>query len=131
MNELNFKDFRVIVVDDDPDQLQALRLNFKRVFDLKLANSGAEALELLREEDAAVLLTDQRMPEMTGVQLLEQAKQIRPDTVRMVVTAYKDASSILDAVNKGDVYRYVVKPWDADELRITICRAIERYQGIL
>ena len=119
---------RVIVVDDEADQLQAFRLNFRRDFDLKLASSGAEALGLLEEQDAAVLLTDQRMPGMTGVELLERAKEIRPDTVRMVVTAYKDASSILDAVNKGDVYRYVVKPWNADELRITIQRAIERFE---
>ena len=118
----------VIVVDDEPDQLQAFRLNFRRDFDLHLANSGAEALKMLEENEAAVLLTDQRMPGMTGVELLEKAKEVRPDTVRMVVTAFKDASSILDAVNKGDVYRYVVKPWNADEMRITIRRALERYQ---
>ena len=118
----------MIVVDDEPDQLQAFRLNFRRDFDLKLASSGAEALALLEQDEASVLLTDQRMPGMTGVELLERAKEIRPDTVRMVVTAFKDASSILDAVNKGDVYRYVVKPWNADELRITIQRAVERFE---
>ncbi|MBL4846534.1 MAG: sigma-54-dependent Fis family transcriptional regulator [Planctomycetes bacterium] len=118
----------VIVVDDEPDQLQAFRLNFRRDFDLRLAGSGEEALKMLEEVEAAVLLTDQRMPNMTGVELLERAKVVRPDTVRMVVTAYKDASSILDAVNKGDVYRYVVKPWNADEMRITIRRAIERFE---
>ena len=127
MSVPDYQKQRVIVVDDEPDQLQAFRLNFRRDFDLHLANSGAEALELLEQEEAAVLLTDQRMPGMTGVELLEQAKVKRPNTVRMVVTAYKDASSILDAVNKGDVYRYVVKPWNADELRITIQRAIDSY----
>ncbi len=127
MNELDYRTFRVIVVDDEPDQLEAFRLNFRRDFDLRLANSGAEALEMLKAQDAAVLLTDQRMPNMTGVELLVQAKEARPDTVRIVVTAFKDAASILDAVNKGDVYRYVVKPWNVDEMRITIRRAIERY----
>ena len=128
MNEIDYRGFRVIVVDDEPEQLQVFRLNFKRDFDLHLAASGAEALEMLRSAEAAVLLTDQRMPNMTGVDLLVQAKEVRPDTVRIVVTAYKDAASILDAVNKGDVYRYVVKPWNVDEMRITIRRAIERYQ---
>ncbi len=128
MSERDYTRYRVIVVDDEPDQLQAFRLNFRRDFDLHLASSGAEALELLREREAAVLLTDQRMPGMSGVELLVEAKQIRPEAVRMVVTAYKDASSILDAVNKGDVYRYVVKPWNADELRITIRRAIDSYE---
>src|SRR5687768_12981387 len=127
MNEIDYRNFRVIVVDDEPEQLQVFRLNFRRDFDLLLAQSGAEALEMLRGADAAVLLTDQRMPNMTGVDLLVQAKEIRPDTVRIVVTAYKDAGSILDAVNKGDVYRYVVKPWNVDEMRITIRRAIERF----
>ncbi len=127
MNEIDYRNFRVIVVDDEPEQLQVFRLNFRRDFDLHLASSGAEALEMLRGAEAAVLLTDQRMPNMSGVDLLVQAKEVRPDTVRIVVTAYKDAASILDAVNKGDVYRYVVKPWNVDEMRITIRRAIERY----
>ena len=122
--EFDSKQYKVIVVDDEPDQLESFRLNFRRDFDLLLAPSGAEALELLRNNDAAVLLTDQRMPGLTGVEVLEQAKKVRPDTVRMVVTAFKDADSVLDAVNKGDVYRYVVKPWNADEMRITITNAI-------
>ncbi len=128
MSDRDYSTYRVIVVDDEADQLQAFRLNFRRDFQLYLASSGAEALDLLREHEASVLLTDQRMPGMSGVDLLVEAKAIRPETVRMVVTAYKDASSILDAVNKGDVYRYVVKPWNADELRITIRRAIDSYE---
>jgi DNA-binding NtrC family response regulator len=127
VGELDTTKFRVIVVDDESDQLEAFRLNFRRDFDLQLASSGAEALEMLKASEAAVLLTDQRMPSMTGVEVLVQAKKLRPDTVRIVVTAYKDADSVLDAVNKGDVYRYVVKPWNADEMRITITNAIERY----
>ena len=127
MGEIDYRAFPVLFVDDEPDQVETFRLNFRKDFDLHLFSSGADALSALRELDAAVLLTDQRMPAMTGVELLEQAKELRPDTVRMVVTAYKDAESILDAVNKGDVYRYVVKPWNVDEMRITIRRAIERY----
>ncbi|RMG06874.1 MAG: sigma-54-dependent Fis family transcriptional regulator [Planctomycetota bacterium] len=120
---------RVLVVDDEPDQLEVFRLNFRKDFSLQLAGSGAEALDLLGTgPEPAVLLTDQRMPGMSGVELLERAKEIRPDTVRMVVTAYKDAESILEAVNRGDVYRYVVKPWDTNELRMTIGNAVERYR---
>lgn len=130
MSEIDTTRYKVIVVDDEPDQLEAFRLNFRKDFELHLASSGSEGLEMLEQGDAAVLLTDQRMPGMTGVEVLVQAKEIRPDTVRMVVTAYKDADSVLDAVNKGDVYRYVVKPWNADELRITITNAIERFELI-
>ncbi|MEZ6189399.1 MAG: sigma-54 dependent transcriptional regulator [Planctomycetota bacterium] len=127
MNEVDYTRYPVIFVDDEPDQRQVFRLNYRRDFDLRLAESGQQALELLSELEPAVLLTDQRMPGMTGVELLERAKTLRPDTVRIVVTAYKDAESILDAVNKGDVSRYVVKPWNVEEMRITIRRAIERF----
>jgi DNA-binding NtrC family response regulator len=134
LSEIDYGAYPVVFVDDEPDQVQVFRLNFRKDFDLHLANSGAEALEVLRTlaargpgREAALLLTDQRMPGMSGVEVLEQAKTLCPDTVRMVVTAYKDAESILDAVNKGDVYRYVVKPWNVDEMRITIRNAIERF----
>ena len=127
MTEVDYTQHPIVFVDDEPDQRQVFRLNYRRDFDLRLAESGQEALEMLRECEPAVLLTDQRMPGMTGVELLEQAKTLRPDTVRIVVTAYKDAESILDAVNKGDVARYVVKPWNVEEMRITIRRAIERF----
>ena len=125
--DVDYRAYPVIFVDDEPDQVETFRLNYRRDFDLRLCSSGAEALAHLREKEAAVLLTDQRMPGMTGVEVLEQAKELRPDTVRMVVTAYKDAESILDAVNKGDVYRYVVKPWNVEEMRITLKNAIERF----
>ena len=93
MSEISYNSYPVVFVDDEPDQIQVFRLNFRKDFDLHLASSGAEALDLLKELGgrAAVLLTDQRMPAMSGVELLERAKEISPETVRMVVTAYKDA----------------------------------------
>ncbi|MCA9668527.1 MAG: sigma-54-dependent Fis family transcriptional regulator [Myxococcales bacterium] len=127
-SEIDFKRFPVLVVDDEPDNLSAFRFNFRRDFELTCAQSGAEALELLGDLEAAVIVTDQRMPGISGLELLERATELRPDAIGIVVSAYTDVDVLIDAVNSGKVHRYITKPWDAREVRAVLRQSIERYQ---
>jgi two-component system, NtrC family, response regulator AtoC len=118
----------VLVVDDEPDNLDAIRFNFGKTFSLLLAGSGEEALALVKQHDIAVIVTDQRMPRMTGLELLKAARELRPDAVGIIVTAFTDVDVLIEAINLGRIYRYVTKPWDSKELRGILTHAIERYQ---
>ena len=117
----------VLVVDDEPDNLDAFRFNFGKSFQLLLAGSGEEALALAKQHDVAVIVTDQRMPRMTGLELLKAARELRPDAVGIIVTAFTDVDVLIEAINLGRIYRYVTKPWDAKELRGILTHAVERF----
>ena len=124
---LSLAKFPVLVVDDEPDNLDAIRFNFGKSFTLLPATSGDEALALVKQHDVAVIVTDQRMPRMTGLDLLRAAREIRPDAVGIIMTAYTDVDVLIEAINLGRIYRYVTKPWDAKELRGVLVHAIERF----
>jgi Nif-specific regulatory protein len=124
---LDPRQYPILVVDDEQDNLDAFRFNFRKVFDIVSASSGPEALDTLREKDVAVIITDQRMPKMTGLELLKEAKEIRPDAVPIILTAFTDVDVLIEAINLGQVYRYITKPWDAKEVRGLLQYAIERY----
>ena len=117
----------ILVVDDEPDNLDAFRFNFKKSFRILTAQSGTEGLAILQKERVAVLVTDQRMPRMTGLEFLGRARAISPDAVPIILTAYNDADVLIEAINLGHVYRYVTKPWDAKEMRGVLLQALERY----
>jgi len=119
--------FPVLVVDDEPDNLDAFRFNFKRVFQIHTAGSGDEALALLKDHDVAVIVTDQRMPKMTGLEFLKAARGVRPDAVGIILTAFTDVDVLIESINLGHVYRYITKPWDAKEVKGILTQAIERY----
>ncbi len=124
---LDLAKFPVLVVDDESDNLDAFRFNFGRTFRLLLAGSGEEALALARAEDVAVIVTDQRMPRMTGLDLLKAARELRPDAVGIIVTAFTDVDVLIESINLGRIYRYVTKPWDSKEVRGVLTHAIERF----
>ena len=119
--------FPILVVDDEADNLDAFRFNFKRVFQILTAGSGDEALGLLRANDVAVIVSDQRMPKMTGLEFLREAGKVRPDAVGLILTAYTDTDVLIEAINLGQVYRYVTKPWDSKEVKGILTQAIERF----
>jgi two-component system response regulator AtoC len=119
--------YPVLVVDDEQDNLDAFRFNFRKQFELKTALSGAEALEILRENEVAVIVTDQRMPQMTGLEFLKQAAQVQPDAVGIIVTAFTDVDVLVEAINLGQVYRYIAKPWDSREVKGVLVQAVERF----
>jgi Nif-specific regulatory protein len=125
--ELDLATFPVLVVDDEPDNLDAFRFNFKRVFQIHTAGSGDEALALLKDNDVAVIVTDQRMPRMTGLEFLKAARAVRPNAVGIILTAFTDVDVLIESINLGHVYRYITKPWDAKEVKGILSQAIERY----
>jgi Nif-specific regulatory protein len=124
---LDLHGFPVLVVDDEVENLDAFRFNFKKVFQIHAAGGGEEALAILRATDIAVIVTDQRMPKMTGLELLRAARPIRPDALGVILTAYTDLEVLIEAINQGHVYRYVTKPWDSKEVRGILQQAIERH----
>ncbi len=124
---LDLRRFPILIVDDESDNLDAFRFNFRKVFQILTATSGDEALAILRETDVAVIVTDQRMPKMTGLELLRAARPLRPDAVGLILTAYTDVEVLIEAINLGQIYRYITKPWDAKEVRGVLQQALERF----
>ena len=119
---------RMLVVDDEPDNLDLLYRTFRRDFEVLRAESGVEALNVLSSEgEVAVIISDQRMPEMKGTEFLSKTVPDFPDTVRIILTGFTDVEDLVDAINAGQVYRYITKPWDPDELKHVVDRASETY----
>lgn len=119
----------ILYVDDEPKNLTAFRASFRRDFRILTAPSGEEALRLLQEEPAmAVLITDQRMPGMTGVELLAQARALSPDTKRIILTGYSDMQAIVQAINDGQAYYYLTKPWVLHDVKLVLERAVESWE---
>jgi two-component system response regulator AtoC len=119
--------FPMLVVDDEQDNLDAFRFNYARTFSLNLASGAEEALAIVKEKDIAVVVTDQRMPRMTGLELLRAVRDLRPDAVGIIITAFTDVDVLIEAINLGRIYRYVTKPWDSKELRGILIQAMERF----
>ncbi|MDD9933173.1 MAG: hybrid sensor histidine kinase/response regulator [Myxococcales bacterium] len=122
---IDYRSYPILFVDDEAQNLVAFRYAMEDEFEVLTAGGGQEALELLRKHDVAVMMTDQRMPEMTGVELCAHASEEYPDVVRIIVTAYADIHAAIDAINEGQVSRYVVKPWRNDELSEVLQTAVE------
>lgn len=118
----------LLLVDDEENILNSLTRVFRREgYRIVAALSGAEGLKILEAESVGVILSDQRMPEMTGVEFLRQAKQRFPDTVRLVLSGYTELTSVTDAINEGAIYKFLTKPWDDDQLRAHVREAFDRY----
>ncbi|MDT7827335.1 adenylate/guanylate cyclase domain-containing protein [Pricia sp. S334] len=122
--ELNRKNFNILYVDDEENNLISFRAALRRHFTIFTALSGEEGMEIVKQNDIHVIVTDQRMPGMTGVQFLQRLPD-EPDSIRMILTGFSDIEAIIEAINTGRVYRYITKPWDKDELKITIDNALE------
>jgi putative two-component system response regulator len=120
--------YKIMIVDDEPANLRLLERLFRRDYNVITAGSGHEALALLEQHDVALLITDQRMPGMTGIELLKRTKEFRPHMVRIILTGYTDVGALVEAINCGEVYKYVTKPWNNDQLRLTVERAVEHFE---
>ncbi len=114
----------LLIIDDDANVLATMSRIFRHDdYELLLANGGAEGLERLASHEVGVILADQHMRDMTGVAFLSRARELRPDSVRIVLTGYTDISSVTDAVNHGAIYKFLTKPWDDDDLRKAVREA--------
>jgi CheY-like chemotaxis protein len=119
---------KLLVVDDEPDNLDLLYRTFRRDFNVLKADSGISALEVLATEgEVAVIISDQRMPEMKGTEFLSKTVPQFPDTIRIILTGFTDIEDLVEAINAGQVYKYITKPWDPTELKAVVQRAAETY----
>lgn len=117
----------ILYVDDEEQNLVSFKAAFRRYHHVYTANSGRAGLEILQQHPIHLIVTDQRMPEMTGIQFLEKVIHLYPDTVRMILTGFSDVEVIISAINTGRVFRYITKPWDQNELRMTLDNASQFY----
>lgn len=122
------KRHKLLIVDDEKEILRSLTLTFTENYEVFTASSGAEALEIIKQQDIALIITDQRMPQMTGVELLEKVIQINPRIIRIILTGYTDTAALIQAINQGHIYQYITKPWERQELRLIVQRALETYE---
>lgn len=120
---------KVLYVDDEQNNLFSFKAIFRTDFHIITAISAEEAVKKLALEEFHVLITDQRMPGMTGVEFLESILEKHPKPVRILLTGYTDINAVIDAVNKGKIFHYLSKPWDEEELRRTIHTAYELYKA--
>lgn len=118
-------DISILYLDDEEHNLVSFRAAFRRHFKIYTTASAREAVKLLRQHQIPIVITDQRMPEMMGVQFLEAIVPEFPDTIRMILTGFSDVEAIIKAINTGRVYRYITKPWDENELLMTLNGAAE------
>ncbi|WP_291724262.1 response regulator [Bernardetia sp.] len=117
----------ILYVDDEESNLRIFKSSFRRHYKIFTAISGKEGLEILENNDIQLVISDQKMPEMTGVEFLERVAESFPNTVRIILTAYSDTEDIMRAINKCGIFRYLVKPWNKDEMLLTIDKALETY----
>lgn len=118
----------ILYVDDEEKNLDSFKVIFRKEYNVKVANSADEGLSYMKENDVNLVITDQRMPNMTGVEFLERISGMYPDVVRVILTGYSDEEAIISAINKGKVFRYITKPWKKEELQQTIDYALDAYR---
>ena len=122
------QELKILYVDDEEGNLRTFRLTFNREFTVFTCLSAQAAFEILEQQgEIPVIITDQRMPGMTGVEFLKRIIEEYPDSTRIILTAYTDSEALIEAINAGKAYRFIVKPWDVDELRQTLKGAFDHY----
>lgn len=117
---------KILIVDDEESILSALSRLFRREdFEIVTANSAEKGLSILENEEISLIISDNRMPAISGVEFLARSKGIAPDAVRIMLTGYADLEASIDAINKGEVYRFITKPWNDGELKVIVRQSLE------
>lgn len=125
------KDHTIMVVDDDGKVLDSLKRTFTRLgYNVLVAESGAEGLDLLRSESVALIISDIRMPVMSGIGFLEKTKEVAPDAVRIAITGYADIQAAAHAINNASVSKFILKPWDRYHLEEVVRQSLEYYDTV-
>ncbi|WED20775.1 response regulator [Vibrio sp. JC009] len=117
----------LMLVDDEPDILKSLTRVLRHEYDVVSFTSGSEALDYLKDNEVSVIISDMRMPEMDGAELLSRARELCPDSVRYLLSGYSDFNSTVRAINEGGIHSYIAKPWDNEALKLTIAKGVELY----
>lgn len=121
-------EYNILYVDDEESNLRIFQTAFKRLYNITTASSAEKAIELLEEKEFHLIITDQKMPKVTGVEFLAKILDKYPDPIRMILTGFSDAEAIIGAINTGKVYKYITKPWNKSELRSTIEEALGEFK---
>jgi len=117
----------ILFVDDEINILNSLKRLFRREgYNILAANSGVEAIEYFKENNISLVISDQRMPEMTGVEVLAKVKKLSPDTIRIMLTGYADINAVVAAINKGEVYRFIAKPWNDEDIKLLVKHSLQQ-----
>ena len=127
MKENKMDKINVLYIDDEKGNLTAFKAVFRRDFNVFIAESAKDGKQILEENNIEIILTDQRMPKMTGVEFLQSIIKDFPNPIRILVTGYSDIDAVINAVNKGQIYKYITKPWNNEVLKTTISQAYEVY----
>jgi signal transduction histidine kinase len=117
----------IVCIDDESHNNEALERLLRKKYNVLTALTPAEGLQLIKTHQPALIISDQRMPQMTGVELLKQSVELSPNSIRILLTGYTDLESVIAAINEGEIYRYITKPWDTNDLTITVDKAVETY----
>lgn len=120
---------RVLYIDDEENNLQAFKASFRRMYEIYTAISAADGLKILQNVNIQVIIADQKMPNTTGVEFFKSITETYPDPVRILLTGYTDIEALADAINHGDIYRYITKPWNDLELHNSIKNAYDSYKA--
>src|SRR5262245_51862624 len=119
--------YTVLVVDDEPHVVRSVQDLLRLDYRVLGATSAAEAFQVLQQNDVHIIITDQRMPGTTGVEFLRQVQATHPQAVRMLFTGYADIKAVIDAINQGNVFRYITKPWDPQDLLTIVRQGADQY----
>jgi two-component system response regulator HupR/HoxA len=120
------KKYTLLLIDDEPANLQKMHRTFVDQYNVHLAQTGEEALQVLKVHPVDAVITDQRMPRMSGIEFLDAARKEKPDLVRIILTGYADVNDLIEAINASKVHKYITKPWEPDELRMAVREALEK-----
>ena len=122
---------RLLVVDDEEIVLVGLRETLRQQgYAVSTAQNAVQALELLQQNQFAAVLSDQQMPMLTGLEFLSQVKKNQPDASRILITAVLNLNTVIDAINKTEVFRFILKPWHREDLLLTVAKAVDRHRAI-
>jgi len=122
------RSINVLYIDDEPHNLTAFKAAFRRDYNIHLAESAEEGRRILDTHDIQVILSDQRMPVTTGIEFFQSILSTHPEPIRILITGYTDVNAVIDAINLGQVYKYLTKPWNENDIRIFIDKAFEVYR---
>jgi response regulator RpfG family c-di-GMP phosphodiesterase len=118
----------VLYIDDEAHNLTSFKATFRRNFNIITAESAEEGYGILQSNNIQVILSDQRMPKITGIEFFESIKETFPDPIRILITGYTDINAVIDAINRGQVYKYLAKPWSEEDVKIYVEKAFEVYR---
>ncbi len=119
--------YKILYVDDEDSNLRIFRTGFKRQYDITVVNSAQEGLEILKKDKFALVITDQKMPQMTGTQFLKEVNELYPETIRVILTGFSDIGAVIDAINYGNVFKYIPKPWNKANMKEAIDECLSQY----